>query len=162
MKITLTRIYTCSTYTIGHLYVNGKYVCDTVEDTDRGLDQNMSIEQIKAKKVYKMTAIPTGTYKVTLDVKSPKFSQYDYYAKLCKGYLPRLLDVKGFEGVLMHCGSTAASSAGCLIVGYNTIKGCVTSSRKAFELLMQEYLMPAKKKGEKLEITIESKYKKNK
>lgn len=160
MKLNLVRIYTCPTYTISHLYVNGEYVCDCIEDMDRGLDQNMPLEEIKKQKVYKLTAIPTGTYKITMNVQSPKFRQYEYYKKYCNGYLPRLLEIKGFDGVLIHCGSTAANSAGCLIVGYNTIKGCVTNSRKAFELLMSKYLVPAKKAKEEMWITIETKYKK--
>lgn len=103
MKIELKRIYTCPTYTIGRIYVNGEYVCDTVEDTDRGLDQSMTIAQIRKIKVYRQTAIPTGTYKVTMNVQSPKFAQYEYYKKYCNGYLPRLLSVPGYDGILIHC-----------------------------------------------------------
>lgn len=160
MKIELKRIYTCPTYTIGRIYVNGEYVCDTVEDTDRGLDQSMTIAQIRKIKVYRQTAIPTGTYEVTMNVPSPKFAQYEYYKKYCNGYLPRLLSVPGYEGILIHCGSSANSSAGCIIVGYNTIKGRVTDSKKAWEKLMKKYLVPAKMLGEEITITITSNYKK--
>ena len=103
MKIDLVRIYNCPTYCIGKLYIDGVYQCDTVEDTDRGLDDSMTEEQVRKIKVYKMTAIPTGTYKVTMNVQSPKFSQYTFYKNLCNGYLPRLLKTKGFDGVLIHC-----------------------------------------------------------
>ena len=123
MKIELTRIFTCPDYTIGRLRVDGIYVCDVCEDTDRGLDQSWTLAEIKKKKVYKMTAIPTGTYDVTLSIQSPKFVTYEYYRDFCKGYLPRLIGVKGFEGVLIHKGNKASQSAGCLLVGYNTIKG---------------------------------------
>jgi hypothetical protein len=160
MRIELKRIYTCATYTIGHLYVNGEYVCDTVEDTDRGLHQGMTAAQIRKVKVYRQTAIPTGTYKVTMNVQSPKFAQYEYYKKFCNGYLPRLLNVPGFDGILIHKGVSANSSAGCIIVGYNTIKGRVTDSQKAWEKLMKKYLMPAKVLGESIEIVITSNYKK--
>jgi len=37
MKLKLRRTYKGEAYTIGHLYINGKYFCDTLEDTDRGL-----------------------------------------------------------------------------------------------------------------------------
>ena len=159
MKLDLVRIYNCPTYCIGKLYVDGTYLCDTVEDYDRGLNQSMSNAEIAKIKVKRLTAIPIGTYDITMNVQSPKMSQYKYYADFCKGYLPRLLNVPGFDGILIHCGSSAGSSAGCLIVGYNTIKGKVTNSRKAWETLMKNHLLQAKKKNEKITITISRKYK---
>jgi hypothetical protein len=139
--------------------VNGEYVCDAIEDTDRGLDQSMSLAEIKKRKVYKLTAIPTGTYKMTMNIQSPKFSQYDYYRKYCNGYMPRVLDVPGYDGILFHRGSSAASSAGCLIVGLNKIKGKVVDSQKAWEKLMKKYFLPAKVLGEDITLTITRKYK---
>lgn len=165
MKIEQVRIFTTKGsgtspgYTISHIYVGGEYVCDSVEDYDRGLDQSMTKEQIRKIKVYKQTAIPTGTYRLTMNVISPKFSQMEYYRKYCKGYMPRLLDVPGYDGILLHCGVNANSSAGCVICGYNTIKGRVTDSRKAWEKLMRNYLMPAKVLGEEITYTITRKYK---
>ena len=159
MKIELIRIYTCSTYTIGKIYINGVWQCDVVEDTDRGLDDSMSLAEIRKKKVYAQTAIPTGTYKVTMNVQSPKFSKYDFYKKLCNGYLPRILGTKGFDGCLFHCGSSAASSAGCLIVGLNKIKGKVVDSQATFTKLMKKFFLPAKMLGEDITLTITRKYK---
>lgn len=159
MKINHVRIFNGKDYCISHIYVNGTYVCDAVEDLDRGLDQKMPLAEIKRRKVYRMTAIPTGTYTLTMNVQSPKFSQYAYYKKFCKGYMPRLLNVPGYDGILIHCGSNANSSAGCIIVGLNTIKGCVTSSRATWEKLMKQYLLPAWKLGEKVTYTISRKYK---
>lgn len=160
MIVELVRIFNCSTYCIGKLYINGVYQNDTLEDTDRGLDQSMSVEEIKKRKVYRQTAIPTGTYKITMDIPSPKFSQYPFYRKLCKGYLPRLLDVKGFDGILMHCGSTADNSAGCILIGLNTIKGRLTNSQKTYTTFMGLHMLPAKKMKEDITITITRKYKK--
>lgn len=123
-------------YSIGHLYDGeGNYICDTIEDTDRGLRQDMNPNVISRLKVKSKTAIPTGRYRLTIDVVSPKFSLKPYYQEYCQGKVPRLLDVPGFEGILMHMGSTERSSAGCVIVGYNTQKGRVTDSQKAFERL---------------------------
>ena len=48
------------------------------------------------------TAIPRGIYELTLDIVSPKFSKYDFYKEVCNGKLPRLKNVKGFEGILIH------------------------------------------------------------
>lgn len=161
LNLVLKRSYKCDSYTIGHLYKvlsNGslQYICDTVEDKDRGLNSNMTVAQILNKKVKSETAIPTGTYTVTLNVKSPKFSNFTKYpwAKEFSGYLPRLINVKGYEGVLIHVGSSAASSAGCLIVGENKVKGKVINSVATFNKLMKNYLLPAKKKGETIKLTI--------
>lgn len=72
MKLTVKRTALISSYTLGELYIDGQFFCSTLEDKDRGLTQNMSVEQIKSMKVPGETAIPKGTYKVTLDVVSPK------------------------------------------------------------------------------------------
>ena len=49
MNIQLKRIAKKETYTIGKLYLDGVYFCDTIEDKDRGLNQTMSINDIKKK-----------------------------------------------------------------------------------------------------------------
>jgi len=137
MLITLRRIpmKAGKMYQIGHLYVDGVYVCDTIEDVDRGLSQGMPLEQIKKIKVKSETAIPRGRYRVRIDIVSPKFSAKPYYWNYCKGKLPRLMDVPGFDGILIHKGVNQRSSAGCIIVGYNTVVGQVTQSQQAFEKL---------------------------
>lgn len=118
MELLLKRIFRGDKYTIGHLYINGEYFSDTLEDVDRGLTNDMSEEQIKKIKVYGRTAIPTGRYKVEVTY-SPKF----------KRYLPILLDVKGFSGIRIHSGNTHEDTLGCLLVGYNKVKGQVINSR---------------------------------
>lgn len=133
--ILLKRIYKGENYTIGHIYIDGEYICDSIEDKDRGLTDQMSEQDIKKTKVVNETAIPTGTYKLTLDVASPKFIQKLYYYNFCKGKLPRLLGVKGFNGILIHKGNTQKDSSGCIIVGYNKEKGKVINSQEAFEKL---------------------------
>jgi len=152
MKLTLNRRYKCNGYTVGTLYADGVRFCDTLEDADRGLASGMSIEEINRKKLKSITAIPTGTYTVTLDVKSPKFGNRRFYKKLCGGKLPRLLDVKGFDGVLIHCGNTAKDTDGCILVGENKVKGQVINSQAVFTRLY-ECLANARKAGG--EITIE-------
>lgn len=133
MKLLLKRIAKKPTYTIGKLYVDGQYFCDTIEDKDRGLTQNMSLDAIKRIKIVNETAIPTGTYKVVINVVSPRFGGKDFYKKNANGgRLPRLLNTPGFDGVLMHCGNTAADSAGCLIVGRNKAVGKVLESKETF------------------------------
>lgn len=118
MDLKLKRIFRGDKYTIGHLYIDGNYYCDVLEDTDRGLSNDMSEEEIKRIKIYGKTAIPKGTYKVEVTY-SPKF----------KRYLPILLNVKGFSGIRVHSGNTAEDTLGCLLVGYNKVKGQVINSR---------------------------------
>ncbi len=133
--IEVKRIAKKETYTIGRLYVDGKYICDTIEDKDRGLTDNMSVEEIRKKKVYGETAIPTGTYSVDMGIKSSKFGGQTFYKEVCGGKLPRIVGIKGFEGVLIHCGNTAADSLGCILVGENKMVGKVINSRDAFRKL---------------------------
>jgi hypothetical protein len=118
MDILLKRIAKKSTYTIGKLYINGKYVCDTLEDKDRGLAQSMSEAEISKIKVYGETAIPAGKYEVIVSY-SAKFKQY----------MPLLLNVKGFAGIRIHSGNTDKDSYGCILVGRNTVVGKVLNSR---------------------------------
>ena len=158
VELTLRRIAAKRTYTIGHLYVNGTYFCDTLENTDRRLDQSMPLEKVMAKKVYGKTAIPTGTYRVTMRRKSPKFSKIEYSAAFCGGYKPRLLRVPGFEGVLIHRGNAEKATQGCLLVGDNTSKGGLSNSKSRWERLMTDYLLPAKEKGIPITIRICSDY----
>ena len=139
MELKVVRKYKKSDYTIGKLYVDGEYFCDTVEDTDRGLSQNMKNSTIEAKKIYGKTAIPTGRYSVVLS-----------YSNKFKKTLPLLKDVLGFSGVRIHSGNTAEDSLGCIIVGENKIKGGVINSRATMKRLM------AKLRGQKeIYITIE-------
>lgn len=135
MEIEVKRIAKREKYTIGRLYVDGVKVCDVIEDKDRGLTSDMTLQQIKNIKVNSQTAIPTGRYKVTLNIQSPTFSKKAYYKNFCNGFLPRIQNVPGFDGILIHRGTNQDSSSGCLIVGYNTVVGQVTDSQKAFEKL---------------------------
>lgn len=152
MKLELKRRFRGPNYTIGSLFINGVYECDTIEDVDRGLTDSMSVDEIKAKKIYGRTAIPTGTYKIDMNTVSPKFKDRSW-AKFCGGKLPRLLDVKGYEGVLIHVGNKAEDTLGCILVGDNKIKGQVINSTATFQELYGE-LLKAKVKGEEITINI--------
>lgn len=136
MEILVKRIAKESTYTIGKMYIDGEYVADTLEDTDRGLTQHMPLSEIQEKKVYGKTAIPTGTYQVTLDIVSSKFKN-STWAKPYGGKLPRLINVPGYEGVLIHPGTDASSTSGCILVGENKIKGKIINSQITFHKIMK-------------------------
>lgn len=151
MKLTIKRTITRNSYTLGKLYVDGVYFCDTLEDKDRGLTQNMSTEQIKSMKVPGETAIPKGTYRVTLDVVSPKFSKYPFYMETCGGKLPRLIDVKGYEGVLIHVADGPKRDSlvqGCIGIGNLSAEEYLMNGKKVFAELYN------KMKGNNIELEI--------
>lgn len=135
MKIEVKRLYRKPAYTVGKMYVDGAYVCDTLEDADRGLSSAMPADEIARRKVYGKTAIPTGEYEVTLAVTSPKFGQMPFYKEVCGGKLPRFIGVPGFIGVLIHAGRTANNTDGCVLVGYNRVVGQLLEGKEAFRKL---------------------------
>lgn len=143
MEIRVKRIARKDGYTIGRMSLNEEYFCDTLEDTDRGLNSAMSVDEILSKKRKGITAIPTGEYDVILTF-SPKF----------KRVLPLLLNVKGYEYIRIHHGNFPSSTDGCLLVGENKIKGQIVNSRATLEKLMS-VLLECEKKKEKVTITIE-------
>ena len=132
MRLILKRLYLKTDYTIGKLYMDGKYFCDTLEDQVRDLT--------KERKIPGRTAIPAGVYEIVVNV-SPRF----------KRKLPRLLDVPGFDGILIHRGNTAEDTAGCILVGENRERGKVINSTR-YEVQLTGRLERAQEKGE---ITIE-------
>lgn len=121
MVVTIWRKYRKAEYTIGRLYIDGVFFCNTLEDTDRGLMQSMSVGEIMNGKLYGETAIPVGSYKLTRTW-SPRFRKL----------VPQIMNVKGFSGVRIHAGNTAKDTEGCPLVGDNTQKGKVLNSRKRF------------------------------
>lgn len=124
MILMLDRKYKLPTYTIGKLYIDGEYFCDTLEDKDRGLTDDMTVSEISKIKIKKETAIPTGTYKVTIT-----------YSNRFKKNMPLINDVKGFEGIRIHSGNTDKDTEGCILVGFNKIKGNVINSRDTYNKL---------------------------
>lgn len=153
MELKLKRIALLDTYTIGRLYVDNHYFCDTCEDVVRDLNNDGDFNDAGEGKVYARTAIPYGLYEVTMKVKSPKFSQRSAY-NWCSGYLPRLLNVPYFDGILIHAGNTADDSAGCILVGENKVKGQVINSMATLKRLVT-ILKRASDSGEKIWISIE-------
>lgn len=117
MKLTLKRIALRPTYTIGKLYIDDVYFCDTIEDTVRDLNKNGKFDNGE-KKVHSKTAIPYGIYEIKWTY-SPRF----------KKYTPQLMNVPSFEGIRIHAGNTSADTEGCLILGKNEQVGKVLNSR---------------------------------
>jgi len=118
VNLLLDRIYKAETYTIGKLYIDGVYFCDTLEDKVRDLNKDGDLNDIGEGKVYGESAIGYGIYKVLLTM-SNRF----------KRLLPILIDVECFEGIRIHAGNKTADTLGCILVGINSIKGGLTVSR---------------------------------
>lgn len=116
-KLTLVRFPSIGDYTEGKLYIDDQFFCDTLENKDRGLNQEMSELEIKKRKIYGQTCIPSGQYKVILSM-SGKF----------KRVLPEILNVKGFSGIRMHRGNTSKDTLGCILVGEKCGNGVITKS----------------------------------
>ncbi len=154
MRLLVERLWKKEGYTIGKLYVDGTFLCNTLEDRDRGLTSTMSLAEIDKLKLKGETSIPTGTYNVRMDVVSPKYSSNEWYVKNCNGSrMPRLEDVPGYAGILIHPGNTAKDTLGCILVGKNDVRGMVSKSREYF-LQLYEKMYTAYRKGEKITITI--------
>ena len=142
MKLRLERKYRCSNYCIDKLYINNEYFSDALEDPDRGLTDTMSLEEIKKIKIKGNTCIPYGTYNITITY-SPRF----------KKNLPLLNNVKGFDGIRIHSGNKPQDTEGCLLLGFNKVKGQVIDSRVTTDKLIAQ-IQQALNKGEKVTITI--------
>ena len=142
MELRLERKYRNNNYCIDKLYINGKQFSDVLEDPDRGLTDNMSLEEIKKIKIKGNTCIPYGTYNITITY-SPRF----------KKNLPLLNNVKGFDGIRIHSGNKPQDTEGCLLPGFNKVKGQVINSKVTTDKLIAQ-IQQAFNKGEKVTITI--------
>lgn len=136
MQLKLNRIFKTNTFTIGELYINEKYVTDTLEDRVRP----------EGEKVYGKTAIPEGMYEVKL-THSPRF----------KKILPEILNVPNFSGIRIHTGNSSKDTEGCILVGTwdGEKEDWVGNSRIAFDELMA-LLEEATNNKEKVTITVKS------
>ena len=147
MIIELNTIFKGNKYTISKLYIDGKYYCDTIEDTVRDLPLECPYTSRGQscrcnEKIYSETAIPAGTYKVIVTM-SNKFGRE----------LPLLVDVPHFLGIRIHRGNTSKDSSGCIIVGENKVKGTVINSTK-YEIDITKKIKEAIANGENVEIIV--------
>lgn len=163
MKIVLKRIAKKDTYTIGRLYLlpddqqdlqkSDTPFCDTLEPTWRNLlgielkpkEENARSGRVSGKKAFKKagkTAIPEGTYPVTITW-SPRFKQW----------LPLLVGVPKFEGIRIHAGNKPEDTQGCILVGENQVKGMVVNSRIWLKRLIDK-IVEARSRDEAIWINI--------
>lgn len=141
MELLLERKWCKEEYTIGRLFVNGVFFCNTLEDTVRDINKNGTFDCGEFK-IKGHTAIPYGEYEIIVNY-SPRF----------KRELPRLLNVPHFDGILIHRGNTHRDSSGCVLVGENKKRGMVINSTK-YELELTKILKEAQNRKEKIKIKI--------
>lgn len=153
MEILVHRKYKKKDYTIGRLSIDGDFICNTLEDCDRGLHDGMPDWMIRNKKIPAKTAIPTGRYVVDMDTVSPRFCNRDFYMDVCDGKLPRIKGVKGFDGILIHVGTKHEHTEGCILCGMNTVVGGLTEGKEAFKKIYS-LMKEAHDRGEKIFINI--------
>jgi hypothetical protein len=101
--------------THGDLYIDGQWCCYTLEDVVRDV-------KIKGE-----TAIPAGTYRITLE-HSPRFGPNTITVN----------KVPGFVGVRIHAGNTEADTEGCPLVGQVRADASILHSRAALDELKPE------------------------
>lgn len=136
MEIKIKRITLADEYTVGNMFIDGNYICDTLEDKVR------PITSIKDK-VYGRTAIPAGTYTVVMD-----------YSSHFKCLLPHILDVPFFSGIRIHSGNEVEDTNGCILVGTYYRGGYITNSKDALKKVV-DLISKAINSGQKITITIE-------
>ncbi len=117
MKLELRRTDLLTGCTLGELFINGRFECYTLEDKVRD----------NGVKVYGSTAIPKGTYDLSVTF-SNRFQKQ----------LPLLHDVPGFEGVRIHTGNTNQDTEGCILVGRVKRQTSIEESRLAFSHLLPQ------------------------
>ena len=126
MEILVERKWLKPTYTIGIFSINGKKFCNTLEDKVRDYNKDGDLDDPGETKVYGETAIPYGKYKVILSY-SPKF----------KRIMPRVLNVKHFDGILIHNGVTNKNTLGCILIGDNSEVGKLSNGKFYLEKLIK-------------------------
>ena len=105
--------------TIGNLYLDSEWLCDTLELPY--IDNQKSI-----------SCIPAGQYKVRLRLARESAT---------RNYLHLLVeDVKDRTYILFHRGNAAKDTRGCILVGIGREQNRVKNSTLAMELLMKEIL----------------------
>lgn len=143
MQLLVLRYNSDKEYTDGLLFVDDTFECYTLED------------QFQTKKVWGETRIPDGTYTVCLRTEGGFHTRYlnRYGPEFHKGML-HVMDVPGFEFILIHVGNDDDDTAGCLLVGSTADKdkGFIGASRKAYEDLYPK-VAEAILAGEEVKIT---------
>jgi hypothetical protein len=132
MELKVYRYSSQSQTTLGALHINGEFECYTLEDQHQDI------------KVKGETRIPKGTYNIGLRTVGGFDARYKAKFSFHKGML-QVLNVPGFEYILIHIGNDEDDTAGCLLVG-NTAnnnrlnKGFIGDSTNTYKSLYTKVL----------------------
>ena len=129
MKIKLYRLREKNNATIGMLFIDGVYFCDTLED------------KIRDTKIMHETAINSGIYEVVIN-HSVRF----------KRLMPLLINVPNFVGVRIHQGNTQLDTSGCILLGNAGTVWYLSQSKIYFDLFYKILSTALKKKKCTIEI----------
>lgn len=127
MKLVLKRIHFGETCTVGQLYeitdLGENPICYTLEDKYREVEG----QDVKTWKVQDKTAIPKGTYNVSIT-----------FSNRFQTRLPLLANVPGFTGIRIHSGNSSKNTEGCILVGmtWDGKSDWIGSSKVAMGVLM--------------------------
>lgn len=141
MDMILRRRHDDGEATIGALFIDDEWMCDTLED------QHQSVKKSGE------TRIPAGKYKVEL--KPLGTSRFDASAKKKLGHhhkgMLRLVEVPGFTEILIHTGNTEQHTAGCILVGlgvgkdengHHTVVNSWKAYRKVYPQIAEAIVKP--------------------
>lgn len=145
MILRLERRWFTEAATEGELLVDGAHECWTIEDASRGLKATMSLEEIQRHKVYGLTALPVGEYRLELYA-SPKHGPDTL----------QLVEVPGFEHTQIHAANRAEELLGCIAVGIERTSPTddwIGGSRTALTALRAK-VVPRLRRGEQIWIQV--------
>jgi hypothetical protein len=138
MHLTMFREASVDGATLSKLFIGLEFVCDILEDEVREVvGQRVSDWKVKEK-----TAIPAGTYPITL-VHSNRFGPDTL----------TLNDVPGFLYIRIHGGNTQFHTEGCLLPGTRNTANTVAGSQVALKKL-RDLVVPMLKAGGPVTIEI--------
>lgn len=145
MELKVRRTKKGKGYTIGELYIDGKFECYTLED------------EVRKEKKFGETAIPQGIYRVSLRKVGGKNDLYTkkFGTQTHKGMI-WIKDIPNFEYVYIHIGNTTADTLGCILVGRtkNEKTGTIGESTAAY-LQMYKKVSKAIEAKEEVHIIVE-------
>ena len=127
MNLILKRIHFGDTFTVGQLYEVTAFgespICYVLEDKYREVEG----QDVKVWKEQDKTAIPKGTYNVSVT-----------FSNRFQTRLPILANVPGFTGIRIHSGNSSKNTEGCLLVGmtWDGKSDWIGSSKIAMSSLM--------------------------
>ena len=130
--------------TIGQLFADGIKLCDTLEPQPFKFIGKISADSVRKAKQVGPIAIPPSRYRIRMDIQSPQYYRSMWMRAICGAFVPRLMNVPGFTGILIHPGNSVEDTTGCILVGVHDALGHISSSRdmfvRVFSVLRDSYL----------------------